>query len=164
MHHHASGHSSVQRLRLANAEDPEATMDRRDAVMLLVGKPGHLRDALQSLVGVAPGLDNLVTADTGLLALKAMREIRPTLVLVASGLPDMEVLELLRQMKEEWPETACLVLTDGTQHSRQALAAGADRVLPVGSPAGQLFAAIQHMLEDSSPSDPSSQSIQPHPE
>jgi DNA-binding NarL/FixJ family response regulator len=76
----------------------------------------------------------------------------------------MEVLELLRQMKKEWPETACLVLTDGTQQSRQALAAGADRVLPVGSPAGQLFAAIQHMLEDSNPSNPSSQFIQPHPE
>jgi DNA-binding NarL/FixJ family response regulator len=150
MHQHTNGHNGVQRLELANVEDPEVTMDRRDAVMLLVGKPGHLRDALQSLVGVAPGLDNLVTADAGLLALKVMREVRPTLVLVGSGLPDIEVLELLRQVKEEWPETACLVLTDGTQQSRQALAAGADRVLPVGSPAGHLFSAIQHMLEDSS--------------
>jgi len=150
MYQHASRHSGVERTRLANAEDPEVNVDQRDAVMLLVGKPGHLRDALQSLVGVAPGLDNLVTADTGLLALKAMREIRPTLVLVGSGLPNVEVVELLRHIKEEWPETGCLVLTDGTQQSRQALAVGADCVLPTGLSAGQLFSAIQHMLEDSS--------------
>jgi DNA-binding NarL/FixJ family response regulator len=148
MHQHATGHSYVERLRLANAEDPEMNVDQRDVVMLLVGKPGHLRDALQSLVGVAPGLDNLVSADTGLLALKAMREIRPTLVLVVSDLPEAEVVELLRQVKEAWPETGCLVLTDSAQGRRQALAAGADRVLPVGSPAGQLFAAIQQLLED----------------
>jgi DNA-binding NarL/FixJ family response regulator len=118
--------------------------------MLLVGKPGHLRDALQSLVGVAPGLDRLVTADTGLLALKVIREVRPTLVLVASDLPEAEVVELLRQIKEEWPETGCLVLTDSAQGRRQSLAAGADCVLSAGLSAGQLFSAIQHVLEDSS--------------
>jgi DNA-binding NarL/FixJ family response regulator len=135
---------------LANAQDPEMNMTQRDAVMLLVGKPGHLRDALQSLVGVAPGLDRLVTADSGLLASNVMREVRPSLVLIGSGLPDAEVLEFLRQTREAWPDTGCLVLTDGTQQRRQALAAGANCVLPAGMSAGQLFSAIQHMLEDSS--------------
>lgn len=133
---------------MANAQDPEVNVTQRDAVMLLIGKPGHLRNALQTLVGVAPGLDRLVTADTGLLALKVMREVRPSLVLIGSGLPDIEVLELLRQTKEAWPDTGCLVLTDGTQQRRQALAAGADCVLPPGTSAGPLFSAIQQLLED----------------
>jgi DNA-binding NarL/FixJ family response regulator len=118
-------------------------------VILLVGKPGHLRDAVQSLVSVVPGLDRLVTADSGLLALKVVRELRPALVLVGSGLPDGEVVELLLQIKSGWPEMGCLLLTDGTQPHRQVLAAGADGVLPTGLSAGQLFSAIQHMLEDS---------------
>jgi DNA-binding NarL/FixJ family response regulator len=147
---HATGHSDVERLHLASAEDLGVNVAQRNVVMLLVGKPGHLRDALQSLVGVAPGLDRLVTADTGLLALKVMRKVRPTLVLVASDLPEAEVVELLRQIKEDWPETGCLVLTDSAQGRRQSLAAGADCVLSAGLSAGQLFSAIQHMLEDSS--------------
>jgi DNA-binding NarL/FixJ family response regulator len=150
MRQHATGHSDVERLRLANAQDLEVNVAQRDVVMLLIGKPGHLRNALQTLVGVAPGLDRLVTADTGLLALKVMREVRPTLVLVASDLPEAEVVELLRQIKEEWPETGCLVLTDSAQGRRQSLTAGADCVLSAGLSAGQLFSAIQHMLEDSS--------------
>ena len=124
-------------------------MIQSDTVMLLIGKPGHLRNALQTLVGVAPGLDRLVTADTGLLALKVMREVQPSLVLIGNGLPDKEVLDLVRQTKEVWPETGCMVLTDETQQRRDALAAGADCVLPAGSSAGQLFPAIELILEDS---------------
>ena len=150
MYQHTTGHGDVERLRLANAEDLGVNVAQRDVVMLLIGKPGHLRDALQSLVGVAPGLGRLVTADTGLLALTAMRDVRPTLVLVASDLPEGEVVELLRQIKEEWPETGCLVLTDSAQGRRQSLAAGTDYVLSAGLSAGQLFSTIQHMLEDSS--------------
>lgn len=149
MSQHVTAHSDVERLCSAKTKGPEVNVTQRNVMMLLVGKPGHFRDALQSLVSVAPGLDRLVTADTGLLALKAMREVRPALVLVGSDLPEAEVGELLRQIKEEWPETGCLVLADGTQQSRQALAAGADLVLPVGLPAGQLFFAIQQVLEDS---------------
>jgi DNA-binding NarL/FixJ family response regulator len=153
MHQHATGRSDVERLRLVNAQDPEVNLTQPDVVMLLIGKPGHLRDALQSLVGVAPGLDRLVTADTGLLALKVMREVRPTLVLMASDLPEAEVVELLRQIKAEWPETGCLVLTDSAQGRRQSLTAGADCVLAAGLSAGELFSAIQHVLEDSSESE-----------
>jgi PleD family two-component response regulator len=95
--------------RLVNAQGPEVNVIQRDTVMLLIGKPGHLRNALQSLVSVAPGLDGLITADTGPMALKVMREVRPSVVLIGSGLPDMEVLELLRQTKGGWPETSCLL-------------------------------------------------------
>ena len=75
--------------RLVNAQGPEVNVIQRDTVMLLIGKPGHLRNALQSLVSVAPGLDGLITADTGPMALKVMREVRPSVVLIGSGLPDM---------------------------------------------------------------------------
>ena len=125
-------------------------MGPNSAAILLVGKPGHLRDALQSLISVLPGLKSLATADTGLLALKILRETQPGLALVGGGLPDAEVLELVRQIKQERPQTHCLVLTEQSGQRYLALAAGADRVLSPGSPAGEVFVAIQQMLGDQS--------------
>ncbi len=116
-------------------------------MILLVGKPGHLRDALQSVVGVLPGLKSLKTADTGLLALKILRETQPCLTLIGSGLPDAEVLELVRQIKQERPRTHCLVLTEQSAQRHLALAAGADRVISPGSPASEVVSAIEQMLD-----------------
>jgi DNA-binding NarL/FixJ family response regulator len=121
---------------------PEST------VILLVGKPGHLRDALQSLIGILPGLNSLKTADTGLLALKILKETQPSLALIGSGLPDAEVLELVRQIKQEQPQTHCLVLTEQSGQRHLALAAGADRVISPGSPAGEVVFTIEQMLNN----------------
>ncbi len=123
-------------------------MSSSDAVMLLVGKPGHLRDALESLVNAMPGLGKLITADTGLLALVLARETHPPLILVGGGLPDAEVLEFVKQVKIEHPGASCLVLTEQAQQRQLALAAGADHVLPNGVPFGQMLVVIQQMLTD----------------
>jgi len=117
-------------------------------VILLIGKPGHLRDALQSVVGVLPGLKSLKTADTGLLALKILRETQPCLALIGSGLPDAEVLELVRQIKQERPQTHCLVLAEQSGQRHLALAAGADCVLSPGSSAGEVVLTIERMLDN----------------
>jgi DNA-binding NarL/FixJ family response regulator len=117
-----------------------------DVMALLVGKPGPLRSALQSLLETMPGLGTPVAADTGLLALRIMRDAQPPLVVVGSGLPDEEVLELLRQIKDEWPQTACLVFSESVRQRRLALAAGANAALPAGLPAGRIFSAIRKTL------------------
>ena len=88
------------------------------------------------------------SADSGLLALKLLRELRPCLVVIEGGLPEAEALELLRQIKQEWPEIGCLVLAESATIRQQALASGADQVLGVGLPAGQLCAVLQEMLEE----------------
>jgi DNA-binding NarL/FixJ family response regulator len=119
-------------------------------VILLVGKPGHLRDALQSLVGVLAGLKSLKTADTGLLALKIFRETQPNLALIGTGLPDVEVLELIRHIKQERPRIPCLVLAEQSGQRHLALAAGADRVISPGSPAGEVVFTIKQMLDNQS--------------
>ncbi len=121
-------------------------MSQGEAVILLAGRPGHLRDALQSLLHVMPGLKMVTTADTGLLALKTIREFQPDLVLVGSGWPDAEVLELIRQIKQEQPATQCLVLTEKSQQYHRVVAAGADAVLSSGLPIEQIFSTVKQML------------------
>jgi DNA-binding NarL/FixJ family response regulator len=123
-------------------------VSQKSELILLVGKPGPLRNALQSLIGTMPDLPAPVTADSGLLALRVIRDLRPGLIVLGSDLPEDEVLELLRQIKEEWPNTACLVFVESSQQRRSALAAGADHALSVGVPAGHIFAAIRQILED----------------
>jgi hypothetical protein len=83
----------------------------------------HAREAGERHPGLSPPL----IANSGLLALK-----------------------LLRQIKGGWPEIGCLVLAACAAGRQMALAAGADRVPGVGLPAGQVYAVLQKMLEGSS--------------
>ena len=134
-----------------------------DAPILLVSKPGHVRDGMESLLKAGPGLCEVITADSGLLALKMLRELsglavpgdvlrtrtagpRPVVVLIEGSLPEAEVPELVRQIKEGWPEVGCLVLAERTNWRERALVAGADRVLGVGVPAGRVYPVLQEML------------------
>ncbi len=117
-------------------------------MMLLVGKPGYLREALQTMIESMLGLETILTADAGLLALRTVRELEPALVVVGGGLPDAEVGELVRQIKAQRPATRCLVLTNGLHQPPAVLAAGADRVLPPGLPLGQVMSAVQEVMEE----------------
>ena len=114
--------------------------------VLLVGKPGRGRDALAELVRAQAGPILLGCADSGLLAMKAAREKQPRAVVVTSGLPDLEVVELVRQIKNNWPNVALLVLSERSEVQREALLAGADFVMPNGAPWGQLLPIVQRMV------------------
>jgi DNA-binding NarL/FixJ family response regulator len=124
----------------------ETCLDYALPILLLVGKPGHLRDALASLVQSNPSLGRVVCVDSGLLAVKATGELQPRLVIIANNLPETEVPELIRQIKHNRPETACLALAERAEQQRQALYAGADSILPAGIEAGRLLNAIKILL------------------
>lgn len=118
----------------------------KGSVLLVVGKPGHVRDALAGLLGALPGVGQVVCADSGLLALKAARTQSISAALLTSSLPDEEITELLQQMKLNWPSLPCLLLSEKIEHQREALFAGADRVFPTNSPSNDLLEAIVEIL------------------
>lgn len=115
-------------------------------LVLLVGWPGRGRDALAELVRTQAGLLSLDCTDTGLLALKVARERDLRAVIVGGGLPDLEVVELVRQLKQHFPSTTCLVLAERSELQRDALLAGADAVMPSGSPWGQMVPIIHKLI------------------
>jgi DNA-binding NarL/FixJ family response regulator len=117
-------------------------------VTLLVDKPGYLRDAVEALVAAVPGYGIPVLADSVALALALLCEVDPGLVLIGSGLAEAEIVDLLRKTKQARPGTGCLVLADSPGIRRAAGAAGADRVVSLGLPAGSLYATIEEMLEN----------------
>lgn len=114
--------------------------------LLLVGKPGHLRDALACLLSAVDGIDQIACADSGLLALKTIREAIPNVVLIAAGLPDLEVTELISQIKMFWPGITCLVLAEKSLLQRQAEYAGADLVLSGGIDSSHLIQAVSRAI------------------
>lgn len=76
----------------------------------------------------AEGLDCVGDVGTGQEAVEWAEEIRPDVVLLDLGLPDLDGLEVLRQLGDRAPETRVVVLTMHAEEEYvlQALAAGAD--------------------------------------
>ena len=117
-----------------------------DKTVLLVSRPGHVREALLGLLKTLPFLKNITTAESGLLALRFTGEQQPHLVLVAGGLPEAEGPELVRQMKQRWPATPCLVMAENARQYELAKQAGASCVLRARTPLGQMLSTITAMV------------------
>ncbi len=117
-------------------------------MILLVGKPGPLRDALYSLLNAMPRLVPIATADGGLLALKQISECAPALVFIAGGLPEQEAMELVHQIERQAPQVPCLVVADHSSYQYLARWAGA-QVLPGDTPFAEMQAVISKLLLDS---------------
>jgi len=115
--------------------------------VLLVGRPGHLRDALLSLLSTLPELSAIHTAESGLLALGIAGQRSPDLLLIASGLPEAETPELVRQFKQNWPATPCLVLAENTRQVERARQAGATRVMHASAPSRQFLSEISTLFQ-----------------
>ncbi len=107
------------------------------------------------LLKAIPGLRGLITADTGAVGLEIFRAIYPALVLIVNGLPDANVPELVRAIKQARPSTGCLVLTEKFQPQDWPSDAGADYVrpdyvLPSGTPFGEMSSVSQSLLTNKS--------------
>ena len=113
---------------------------------LLVVWPGPLREALRTLMASIPEVQ--VTGEVGDTpsALGMMSEHLPDLVLIDADLPGREAWRTLKQMKEQWPQVRCVVLTDHSCQQQKAKAAHADAVLQKGMPPTLLVQAIERLL------------------
>ena len=115
---------------------------QQTSTLLLVGKPGHLRDALAGVLADHP----LVCADSGPHALKAAHESSPALTVLGPGLPQPEIPALVSQLKSVLPRAACLVLADFDEDRQRALCAGADAVISCNVTAVSLLALVNSLI------------------
>ncbi len=114
--------------------------------VLVVARPGPLRDGLVALLKALPQVSTVEQATTATAAIKTVESQRPALVLVDSGLPGDDAWTVLKQLKTRRPAVRCVVLSDTVQHYRQAEAAGASRALLTGIPAPQLSVTLEGLL------------------
>jgi len=114
--------------------------------VLVVAKPGPLRDSLVALLKSLPQVSTVEQANTAAAALRTIEVKRPALVVVDSNLPGGDACSMLNQVKARCPHTQCVVLSDTVQQYRQAEAAGASQVLLTGVPATKLSVTLEGLL------------------
>jgi len=94
----------------------------------------------------------VVEADTGQKALKAVIDLRPDLIILDLGLPDMDGSEVTRQIRG-WSQTPIIILSVRNREADKinALDAGADDYLTKPFGVGELLARIRVVLRRITP-------------
>jgi DNA-binding NarL/FixJ family response regulator len=115
---------------------------------LIVARSDAMQQALTTVLSSIPEIEIVGAADDSPSALEMARVHHPVLIMVDDNFPEGEVLELIRQLKQDWPQTEIIVLADGTQQKQALLAAGADAVLLRGIPAEQIMDVINNIHPD----------------
>lgn len=120
----------------------------KDALALVVAKPGPLRDSLQVLLKVILQVDAVLLADDAWAALHVVAQHRPALVLLDANLLDDGGLALLETIRTGGAWSRCLVLADNVQQCRRAKDSGADVALVKGFLAAKLIEQIRRLATE----------------
>jgi DNA-binding NarL/FixJ family response regulator len=115
-------------------------------VVLIVAKPGPLRDGMQALVSAMPRVETIRELD----------DLPSTLVADVDGLPDLVLLScrtdggvvrsMIEQVKARWPRSRCITLVGSVEQQQEAELAGADAVVLNGPPPQKLLKTIAGTL------------------
>jgi DNA-binding NarL/FixJ family response regulator len=114
-------------------------------IAMIVAKPGHLRNGLQSLLRTIPQIKILAESNDPSILLK-MDEILPELILVDGSIIDDRNWSVFTKIQTDWPGTKVIVLTENDQQGQLAREAGADFYLLKGFPATELVQLIETSL------------------
>jgi DNA-binding NarL/FixJ family response regulator len=117
-----------------------------DPLILIIAKPGRIRNGLQALLQIIPRLKVVGIASHSFLAMQMLAQYNPTLVLLDVDLPDNQAWVLLKQIQLKQPQTRCLLFVNSIEQQRAARIAGANAVLLKGFEAMELFATIEKLL------------------
>ena len=116
---------------------------------LIVGAPSRLRDGVQALLQANHVTAAVELADSGLAAVKAVRNCCPALVVVIMPRLEDGIPAHLRRIKARCASSRLLLLGGDAHLESTATAAGADRFALIGTPAPRLAEIITSLLSDS---------------
>jgi DNA-binding NarL/FixJ family response regulator len=104
-----------------------------------------LREGIRSLLKEEPDITVVGEAEDGRMAVSLTHHLHPDVILMDIGMPLLNGLEAIRQIKRDHPEINVLVLTvhDNDEYYRQVLEAGASGYILKRAAASELVAAIR---------------------
>ncbi len=116
--------------------------------ILLADDHAVLRAGLKLLLNAQNDMQVIGEATTGPEALNAARTLGPDLVILDVGMPGMDGLEALRQIKRAHPQMQVLILTmhEEEGYLRRALEGGAAGYCPKSAADAELISAIRAVM------------------
>ena len=117
--------------------------------VLVVDDQPRARQSLKALLGTWPIIKTIREAINGQEALALVEESPPDLVLMDIRMPKMDGLEATRRIKAKWPQVKIIVLSVYTEHTAEALAAGADAFVCKCEPPEALLDALEQAVKES---------------
>jgi len=122
-------------------------MEKDAQVILLVAGSGYARESIRAILAAIDGATILNTAN-GESTLQAVREHQPDIVLLDMNYSDDGQLELMKQVRQVYPQAKCLVITPDkggimVDFTNKVLSAGADGVLSRNMSAQEFIRAIR---------------------
>lgn len=136
---------------------PVAESNLSPITVLLVEDEPEIRRQQERLLRRAEGIELLDTAENGLAAVKKALELKPRVVLLDLGLPDIDGIEVTRRIKEGDPQIEILIFTIFDEEDRvmAAISAGAAGYILKGISAARMVEAVIEVASGGSV-------IQPH--
>lgn len=124
--------------------------------VLIVEDHSLLVDGVRSLLADRPRYEVVGAVSDGLAAYEACQQLNPDLVLLDLGLPGMDGIDVIHQLRRRWPALRVVVFTASNEEhrGRAALSAGAMAYVLKQSPQQVLLAALQHAALDKTYIDP----------
>ncbi len=113
--------------------------------ILIADDHAILRSGLRQILSEAPEFQQIGEAGSGMQALRKLEEGYWDVVLLDLTLPEINGLEVLKEIKRRWPDVAVLVLSmhGEDQYAIRALKAGAAGYLTKGCKAEELLRALK---------------------
>ena len=117
--------------------------------ILLIEDHELYRMGLSMLIDKADGIELCAQAADGLEGIKAAKEIRPDVILMDIGLPNVDGIEATQRIKDFNPEIKILIFTsrDSENDVFEAFKAGADGYIMKGATPEQTISAIKAVYE-----------------
>ncbi|HXT36300.1 MAG TPA: response regulator transcription factor [Chloroflexota bacterium] len=127
--------------------------------VLVVDDQTVVREGLEMLLGLSPGIEVVGGAADGIEAVRLVDELRPHVVLMDLRMPRLDGVEATRQIVRAHPETRIVVLTTYADDASLfgALEAGARGYLTKGASAKEIQQAIHTVHEGEALLDPAVQ-------
>jgi len=108
-------------------------MSQRLRVLIADDEP-RARRSLRALLGTWPQVQVVGEAADGQAVVRLAEECQPDVVLLDIRMPVLDGLQVIRIIKNRWPDKRVIVLTMYPDHRADALAAGADGFVLKGNP------------------------------
>lgn len=113
--------------------------------VLIADDHGLVRAGIRALLEKQSSMKVVDEASNGREALRMVRQDPPDVVLMDIAMPELNGLEVVRQLAKEFPKVRCIILSmhDDEEHVWQALQAGAAGYLVKGGSLAELELAIK---------------------